>query len=137
MLVKIKYKDSFIKGNGPILHDEITKTCEVLAIVSQKQRIYYLIYIEGITHLLEEKYFEVIDAKIPDYWIFKYFKYNNVLKNNKYIFNIILDMYIGPKELINDKNFFFDVVENTDDTNQFLYDTLKKYGKEWKTPPQN
>ena len=58
------------------------------------------------------------------------------LKNEKYKFSIIIDAYIGPKELIDDTNFFFDIVEEPSAAIQALYNCLKTYGVEWKTPPQ-
>lgn len=137
MKIKIKDKNKFIKENKILLYNEITEVYEVIAIVIQKKQICYLVQEKNMITLYNEKHFEIIDDKIPDYWIFKYFKYKNLLKNQKYMFSIVLDTYIGPEEFITNSNFFFDIYENPEKANQFLYDTLKKHGKEWKTPPQN
>ena len=104
--------------------------------ITQKKKVYYLIEDCEIPHLYESKFFDIINEEIPSYWIFRYFKYNNVIKNKKYMFNFTLDLYMGPKELIDNTNFFFDVLDEPQDASYVLYDTLKKYGKEWRTPPQ-
>ena len=136
MEIKIKDVNSFAKNNGIIMYDKITEIYEVVAVLTQKKKVYYLIKYDGIPRLYESKFFDIISEKIPDYWIFKYFKYNNVIKNKKYMFDITVDMYMGPKELIDNDNFFFDIIDEPQEAIYILYDTLKKYGKEWRTPPQ-
>ena len=86
--------------------------------------------------MFDEHFFEVTDDKIPDFWIFKYFKYNNLVKNQKHLVSLVIDMYIGPKELIEDSDFIFDVLLEPADASRTLYNTLLKYDKEWKTPYQ-
>lgn len=110
---------------------------EVIAIIMQKKKILYLVQEDGgIPYLYEAKFFDVIDDKIHDYWVFKHYKYNNVIKSKKHMFSIILDMYIGPKELIDNIDFFFDIIDEKENASYILYDTLKLYGKQWQTPPQ-
>lgn len=116
-----------------------TEIFDVIAIISGKKKVWYLVQdnpIGGMLDLIPSEYFTVVDENIPNNWIFRYYKYNHKVSNKKYICLLIIDMYIGPQELIDDVDFLFEVLDRHDIAIQKYYDYLKKYGKEWRTPPQ-
>lgn len=136
MLIRVKDKKLFIKKNGFILYDEVPDFYEVLAIIAKKKEIKYLVQENGIPTMYTAKYFEILDDVIPNYWIFQYFKYNNIIKNKKYMFDIGIDMYIGPKDYINDPDFLFNVFEDPKVAGVTLYEVQKKYGNIFHTRQQ-
>ncbi len=116
------------------------KTYDVIAIVKDKKRYCYLLQydpIGGYLELIDSEFFTVIDEHIPEHWIFRVHNRKDK-KARKKIFNldIIFDLYLGPQELIERVGFFYDVLEYNLEAVQTYYDYLKKYGKEWRTPPQ-
>lgn len=126
MLIKIKDEKQFVKKNGFILYDKFPEFYEVLAIIANKKEVKYLVQDNGIPVLYNAEYFEIVDDTVPSYWIFRRFKYNNIIKNKKYMFDIGIDMYIGPSDYINDPDFLFEVFENPEEAGLILYEVQKK-----------
>lgn len=129
--------------NSPLRDFKVKKTkYEVYAIILEKRIFKYLLRIDGDIGFYDSNLFEVIDDSIPEFWIFKKYKYNNKIQNNRakylyeYMFSIIVDAYFGPKEFIEPNDFLFDVYVSNELSEITLYNTLVKYGRQWRTPPQ-
>ncbi len=109
---------------------------EVYAVILEKRNFKYLLRIDGDIGFYNSDSFEIVDDSIPDFWIFKKYKYNNKIENHRakylyeYMFSIILDAYFGPKELIEPNDFLFDVFVSNELSERTLYNTLAKYGKQ-------
>lgn len=134
MRIRITNKSYFLKHNK-FMYSKFTNEFQVFAILNRKNKIEYLVLDDDVVSIYDSKHFEIIDDKIPDFWVFKKFQ-NNTIENKKYNFSFRLDTYVGPRELIENQDFLFDIYENLDDALSFLYITLKKYNSEWRTPPQ-
>lgn len=127
--MKIKRKDKkYLKK----MHYPEKDIYEVLAIIIDKRETNYVIQEDNnVAYIVNSKGFDIIDEKIPDYWIYK-----SKLKIKKDYFKMKIKLYLGPKELIYDTDFFFNYYVDNDGADYDLYHTLAKYGKENKTPPQ-
>lgn len=127
--MKIKRKD---KKYFKKMHYPEKDIYEVLAIIIDKKETNYVIQEDNnVAYIVNSKGFDIIDEKIPDYWIYK-----SKLKIKKDYFKMKIKLYLGPKELIYDTDFFFNYYVDNDEADYDLYHTLAKYGKENKTPPQ-
>ncbi len=140
----VKYKENKKHFYISPLNDfKMKKTeYEVYAMIIEKKVFKYLLRIDGDINFYDSSQFEVIDDSIPEFWIFKKYKYNNKIQNNRakysyeYMFSIIVDAYFGPRELIEPNDFLFDVYVSNKLSETTLYNTLVKYGRQWRTPPQ-
>lgn len=127
MKIKIKDIDLFIKGNGIIMFNNIQQYFDVLAIIQHKKKIKFLVKEEyGFPRLYDSIYFDIIDSKINSDWIYRFFGYNNKLKNKKYMFDFYIDTYIGIKDFIEDPDFLFNVIDDPREAELFCYNVIKK-----------
>lgn len=73
----------------------------------------------------ETKYFNIVDDRIPSSWVKIEYKKRYKLKNKGYDFTIPIKSYYGPKELIDDPTFLFNIDENLELAYQFLISFLE------------
>lgn len=101
---------------------------EVFSIARFKDNKYYMLkFPDDNFRWFNAELFEVRDVAIPNYWIYKKYRFFSVLKNKKYDFRIPLKEFWGPGEFISNEDFLFDIYENEDRANNFVYEVIKKY----------
>lgn len=100
---------------------------EVHAIKKSKNGNQYLFVIYNGLFWWDADLFDIIDNNTPEYWINKSFGRFGKLKNKQYDFSIDISEFTGPKELIENTNFLFDIYEYPSVAFQFFCDVIKKY----------
>lgn len=101
----------------------------VVTIVVMKGKIYYLLSIgeQFWVRLYSADLFEVVDNSLPSYWKYRYYGFKNKLKNKEYDFDLYVDAIIGPKELVENDKFVFEIYENPRLISEEIYKIIKKY----------
>lgn len=136
MMIKIRSLKTAKNKISGIFH-ETDKTHEVIAVIMIKKEVFYLMQDDDKwICLINSDNCDVVDDKICDFWVFRRFKYNNVIKNKKYNFKLIVDMYLGPEELIDNEDFLFDVMNDSEEAEYTLYNCLIAHGYDLHTSPQ-
>ena len=100
---------------------------EVLAIIQSRKRKMYLVEDDPSLYWWDADLFEVIDESIPEDWISVCYKGRfHRLKNANYDFSIPINSYQGPKEFLDNLDFFFDITEEPYEAYWFYCCHLKR-----------
>lgn len=102
---------------------------EVILIVIVKGEISYLMNIgeQFYPMIHNAELFNIEDNSLPSYWTYRYYGYKNKLKNKEYDFDIFVDALIGPKELVENDSFMFEIYENPRHMAEEIYRIIQKY----------
>ncbi|MDD2376323.1 MAG: hypothetical protein PHD15_02335 [Clostridia bacterium] len=122
-------KKEFEKKEGYSGVDLCNNLFDVILIVIIKGEISYLVNIgEQFGPMIHRaELFNVVDNSLPSYWAYRYYGFKNKLKNREYNFDVFIDAIIGPKELVENDKFMFDIYENPRDLSEKIYRIMQKY----------
>jgi hypothetical protein len=128
MKVKLRNREEFSKRefiDAMIISGE--RDYDVYAIVDFGKGPCYLTLDCNKVWWYEAKFFKIVDEKVPSYWVKIEYKRWYKLKNKDYDFSIPIKLFYGPKELVDDPTFLFDIDENLELAYHFLISFLKKH----------
>jgi len=93
---------------------------EVNAIITFDKEKSFVFCDRNRAKLCKARLFNILDYDTSANWIRLYYPKERLIENNKYDFNIGLKEFYGPKDMIEDENFFFDLIENDDKAFDFI-----------------
>ena len=101
---------------------KLSEVFDVKAIISFDRDIekYYIICDGNKTNFHRTYLFKVIDNETPENWVHVYYSKVRKLTNPSYNFIVTIKEFLGPREIIEDKNFLFDLYDNPDIAFDFL-----------------
>lgn len=99
---------------------------EVYAIRKWYKRKQYLVEGWNRLHWWDTDLFHVVDDSIPEDWVSVQYKRFHRFKNKNYDFRLAISFYQGPKEFLENENFFFDIIENGRDAYEFFYKVIQE-----------
>lgn len=99
---------------------------QVLAIRTRRRIRQYLVEDNQMITWWDMDLFEVIDEAVPENWVVIQYKRFHKFKNRKYDFKISTNYYQGPKEFLENEDFFFDIYEHPRIAYEFIYQYMKR-----------
>lgn len=99
---------------------------EVYAIRKWYKRMQYLVEDENQLYWWDTDLFRVVEDSIPENGVSVQYKRFHRFRNKNYDFRIAINFYQGPKEFLENENFFFDIIENRKDAYAFLCKVMQE-----------
>lgn len=113
MKIKVVNPDELMERHAIISNTKYFQLdYEVIAIRKTGHRWQYLVDFNQCLEWWDKDLFEVTDDALPKDWVIIQFGRFHKFKNKKYDFNIPTSYYQGPKEFIENEDFFFNIIEN-------------------------
>ncbi len=102
---------------------------KVFAIRKWHKKMQYLVENDKRLCWWDKDLFDIVDESIPANWVIVHYKRFHRFKNRNYDFDISTSFYQGPKAFLENENFFFDIIENTDVAYEFCCKVMQEQMK--------